>query len=597
MVGVRYILPYIRRHKAKLLLSILCFVVANFAALLSPYVLGRGIDAVTRHAPMGTLALIGVFLLLATLLEGVFRFGARYLGTGNARDIEYELRNDLFRAYQRQDASFFQTFRTGDLMARATNDLNAVQRSLGAGFSNLANTVIALITTVLAMLSIDVKLAILSILILPFTSVKMASAGRAIQRRFEKVQERFADISTKVQENASGIRVVKAYAQEDLEAEDFAHVNQNYMDASIAQLRIQSLLWPAMYVVGGAATVVVLYVGGMDVISGHITVGQLVQFLAYVAALRWPMVSLGWVVNLVQQGTASMIRLQRILTRAPAIQDSPDAVRVVRLRGEVEFRHVSLSYDGAEVLHDINFHIPAGATYALVGPTGSGKSSIASLIPRIWDPTSGQVLIDGIDVRLIPLAVLRRSVGYVPQETFLFSERIRDNIAYGVGDVPDERIEWAARISQLERDVEQFPHGYDTYLGERGVTLSGGQKQRTGIARAIIKDPSILILDDALSSVDTYTEDQILEGLRGVMETRTSLIIAHRISTVQHADHILVIDDGRIMEQGTHEELVRLGGMYASMYRRQLLAEEMSVADLEEDVEVGTSGDGDQRAE
>ncbi len=577
MKGLFPALQYLRNHKGKLAIAIFTIVAGNLAALLAPYILRLGIDAIEAGTAPRALWIYAAGLLAAAGVEGLFRFYARYLGNAVSRDVEYELRNDLFQHLQRQDAAFFQRSRTGDLMARATNDLNAVQRALGPGLSNLVNTLVAFVGTVAVMLTIDVQLAIYSAIILPLMSLIFAVTGGMIQRRYEQVQSKFSDISTKVQENASGIRVVKAYAQEEPEVVEFRQVNRQYIDASVAHLRVQALLWPTMFTVGGVATVVVLYFGGRDVIAGRISVGQLVQFIAYIGSLRWPMIALGWVVNLVQQGSASMTRLQQVLETQPHIQDADRTAQVDGLRGEVEFRNVTLQHGDATVLANIDLRVPAGSTVAIVGPTGSGKSSLAALVPRLWDPTEGQVLIDGIDVRLIPLELLRRRIGYVPQETFLFSEPLRENIAYGVETASQERVEWAAAVSQLERDIEQFPHGYDTYLGERGVTLSGGQKQRTALARAVMKDPSILILDDALSAVDTYTEEEILRRLRQVMETRTSLLISHRVSTVQHADHIIVLEDGRIVEEGTHESLVRLDGLYAAMYRRQLLAEELGV--------------------
>lgn len=587
MKGLLPAFQYLKNHKGKLAIALFTILAGNLAALLAPYILRLGIDAIQAGNPPSMLWIYAVGLLVAASVEGVFRFYSRYLGNAVSRDVEYELRNDLFQHLQRQDAAFFQRSRTGDLMARATNDLNAVQRSLGPGLSNLVNTAVAFVGTVAVMLTIDVQLAIYSAIILPLMSLIFAITGGMIQRRYEQVQAKFSDISTKVQENASGIRVVKAYAQEEPEVVEFRQVNRQYIDASFAHLRVQALLWPTMFTVGGVATVVVLYFGGRDVIAGRITIGQLVQFIAYIGSLRWPMIALGWVVNLVQQGAASMTRLQQVLETQPHIHDSGHPEQVEAFRGEIEFRNVVLRHDNATVLSNINLHIPAGSTVAMVGPTGSGKSSLAALVPRLWDPTEGQVLIDGIDVRLIPLEHLRRQIGYVPQETFLFSEPLRENIAYGLDSASQERVEWAAAVSQLERDVEQFPHGYDTYLGERGVTLSGGQKQRTAIARAVFKDPTILILDDALSAVDTYTEEEILRRLKKVMDTRTSLLISHRVSTVQHADNIVVLDDGQIVEQGTHDALVQLDGLYAAMYRRQLLAEELGVEpeDAAEDAE------------
>jgi ATP-binding cassette subfamily B protein len=553
-----------------------CVLLANAAALLGPYLLRLGVDSVQAGVSARALAVFAALVVVAAGFEGGFRFAYRYLVGGVARDVEYELRNELFEHLQRQEAAFFQRWRTGDLMARATNDLNAVQRALGPGVSNLANTTVAFAGTIAVMVTINLRLAVYSAVILPLMSVVFSLTGSAIQRRYERVQASFSDISTKTQENASGIRVVKAYSQEDPEIEEFEAINRHYMDVSVSHLKVQSLLWPSMFTVGGVAILVVLLVGGRDVIAGRLSVGQLVQFIAYLGALRWPMIALGWVANLVQQGAASMERLQEILRTQPAIADPDRPQAPPEPSGEVEFRDVGVRLGEAQVLSDINLRVPAGSTVAVVGATGSGKSTLAALLPRLWDATEGQVLVDGIDVRLWPLERLRRIVGYVPQETFLFSEPLRENIGYGVEEPREGGVEWAASVSQLERDVEQFPQGYDTLLGERGVTLSGGQKQRAAIARAVMKDPRILILDDALSSVDTYTEEEILRRLRGVMETRTTLLISHRVSTVRRADHIVVLEDGRIVEEGAHNDLVALDGLYAAMWRRQLLADELA---------------------
>ena len=398
-----------------------------------------------------------------------------------------------------------------------------------------------------------------------------------MNQRFEQLQAEFGDLSAKAQENFSGIRVVKAFSQEEAEIDAFAKVNGDYLDAAIGLAKVNGLMWPTMQFVLGGAVLATLYVGGQDAIDGRITIGQLVQFVAYLALISWPMIALGEVTNLIQQGWASLRRLQELYDAKPAITDPLDPV-ARPITGAVELRNVSFAYGQTIVLRDISFRVPAGGSLAIVGPTGSGKSTLVNLIPRLFDAQQGEVLVDGIDVRRYPLHVLRRAVGYVPQETFLFSVPLRENIGFGVDrDLKQAELEWAGEVSQLAKDVADFPASYDTMIGERGVTLSGGQKQRTAIARAVAKDPRILILDDALSAVDTYTESEILKRLRGVMRERTSIVVAHRISTVKDADEILVLDDGRIGERGTHRELLERGGLYAAMYRRQLLEEELEV--------------------
>jgi ATP-binding cassette subfamily B multidrug efflux pump len=404
--------------------------------------------------------------------------------------------------------------------------------------------------------------------------------GNAIRRRFRRVQDQFGEVSARAQENFAGIRVVKAYAQEEQEHAAFNRINAEYVRLSISFARVNSLLWPAMYFISGLAVVILLWRGGLDVIDGRIQLGQFVQFNSYLIALTWPLINLGWTVNLFQQGSASLSRIQEVRHTPPAIADGPETrADAIPARGEIEFRNVSLRYgDGPDVLHDINLRVPAGGSLAIVGPTGAGKSSLVNLIPRVYDVTGGQVLLDGVDVRQIPVEALRHAIGYVPQETFLFSLSIAENVGFGMGDAEEldgERLAHAVEVSQLAKDLADFPSGATTMIGERGVTLSGGQKQRAGIARAIAKDPLLLILDDALSSVDTNTEAAILKGLREVMRGRTSIVIAHRISTIRDLDQIVVLDGGRIVERGTHRELLAHGGLYASMYRRQLLSEEL----------------------
>jgi ATP-binding cassette subfamily B protein len=412
---------------------------------------------------------------------------------------------------------------------------------------------------------------------MPLITLLFIFVSGGIRRRYRLVQDQFGEVSARAQENFSGIRVVKAYAQEQEELAAFNRVNAEYVRRSISFARLNSLLWPTMYFISGLAIAILLWRGGVDVISGRITLGRLVRFNTYLAALTWPMISLGWTVNLVQQGTASLSRITEVNDAPPAISDGPQTrADALPSQGEVTFRDVSLSYGDRESLHDINIHVPAGSSLAIVGPTGAGKSSLVNLLARVYDVTQGAVLIDGHDVREIPLVELRRSLGYVPQENFLFSLSIRENVGFGAPDLTEEQMLDALEISQLGADVRDFSQGVETMIGERGVTLSGGQKQRAGIARAVAKDPLILILDDSLSSVDTHTEAAILRGLRGVMAGRTSIVIAHRISTIKSFDQIVVLDEGRIVERGAHLELLAIGGLYADMYRRQLLAEELA---------------------
>jgi ATP-binding cassette subfamily B protein len=594
MKTLRAVQGYMLRHWMTLSFGLLLIIVANLIVLIPAYILQEAIDAIAQNASPNVLTIYALQIVGIALVAGVFQFAARFVVNAVSRTVEYEMRRDLFRHFQRMEVAYFQERKIGDLVARATNDLTQVRQMLGPGVTNLVNSLVAFVVTGIAMVTIDAQLTLYSLTVMPLMTVFFISVSGTIHRRFRLVQDQFGEVSARAQENFSGIRVVKAYAQEEAELASFNTVNAEYVRRSLSFARVNSLLWPAMYFISGLAVAVLLWRGGVDVISGRITLGRLVQFNTYLAALVWPMIALGWTVNLVQQGTASLSRITEVREAIPAIASAPGAIPdAVPTRGEVEFRHVSLSYGEREILHDISILVPAGSSLAIVGPTGGGKSSLVNLLARVTDVTNGAALIDGRDVRDIPLADLRRIIGYAPQENFLFSLSIRENVGFGAPELSDEELARALDISQLGADVSDFPEGVETMIGERGVTLSGGQKQRAGIARAVAKDPLILILDDSLSSVDTHTEAAIQARLRDVMRDHTTIVIAHRISTIKNLDQIIVLDDGRITERGSHLELLALGGLYASMYRRQLLAEEMEGDDIEED-ETGESDAQDE---
>jgi ATP-binding cassette, subfamily B, multidrug efflux pump len=575
--NLKPLIPYLRTHQGAILLGVLTSLVGTILALLQPYLIGSAIDALQHNRPVSDILQLAALILGFAAVQGVFTFFTRYSINKVSREVEYELRRDYFAHLERMPQSFFQGMHTGDIMARATNDMSAVRGFIGPGILNTSNTVLMFIIASVLMFGIDAKLAVIAVLFLPLVSIAFTVIGNKMHQRYEKVQAQFGNLSTRAQENFSGIRVIKAYAQEDLEIARFAKANREYVRLAMDYQRLSGLLWPLMTFVLGVTAGIILFVGGSEVIAGHITLGQFVQFNGYLGMLSWPMIALGWVVNLYQQGVASMGRISEVMNQEPAIADRPTALPVTAIKGEIEFRDVGLSYGGQRVLNGLSFHVPAGQTLAILGATGAGKTSIVNLITRVYEAQQGQVLIDGVDVRDLPLAVLRRAVGMVPQDTFLFSVALRENVSFGVDKVDEGRLAQAVTVARLSNDIDQFPQGLDTVIGERGVTLSGGQKQRTAIARAVMRDPAILILDDALSSIDTATQAEILQGLQSVLAGRTSLIIAHRISTVKAADHIIVLDDGHVIEQGRHQELVARRGVYAQMYRRELLSQELDV--------------------
>lgn len=568
---------YRRAYATGFLLSI----AAALLLMVNPILVRQAVDGIARGISTRQLGLYALGLIAIHAGVVILRYFWRMSIFSAARRIEYEIRNDYFAHLQRMHLGFFHRTRTGDLMARAVNDLNTVQRFLGPGLMHGFSTTITFAIAMGFMLTVDVRLTLVMLFILPLVSLTFVALAPRIHAQFETVQDQFSTISAKAQENFSGIRVVKAFAQEPHEIRAFAGLNREYIRRNMGVIKTSGALWPLIDFFLGLAAVMLLWQGGQGVIEGRITIGQFVQFTAYLGLLAWPMIALGWVVNLMQRGLASMKRLDEIFAHKPKITDHPDARPMRAMRGDIEFRNVSFAYNGAPVLRDITLRIPEGSTLAVVGPTGSGKSTLVGLIPRQFDVTGGEVLIDGVDVRRIALDDLRRHIGFVPQDTFLFSDTLGKNIGYGLETGDSARITAAAEVSALVSDVADFPKGYETIVGERGVTLSGGQKQRAAIARAVARDPRILILDDALSSVDTHTEEEILTRLRGVMQTRTAILISHRISTVRHADQIVVLDDGRIVERGTHDELLQLGGLYADLYQKQLLEQELEEVEVD----------------
>ena len=612
--NLRPLLPYLKRYRRGLTWGALCVLFTNAIAVQFPQILRHVFNDLNSGITRRTLFLYALAVVGVFLAKGVFQFLTRWVLIGISRDIEFDLRNDLFAHLERLSYSYYQRNRTGDIMARATNDLNAVRNLLGPAIMYSANTIVFTALAVAYMFKISPKLTMYAFLPLPVASIVIQYFGRRIHERFERIQAMFSDISARAQENFSGARVIRAYVQEQSEIAAFENANQEYIRRSLGLVRLMGMLWPTLELMLGIASVIVLWVGGRQVLMGKMNVGDFVAFTTYMAQLMWPVIALGWVINIFQRGTASLVRINEILTQQPEIADeitigssshrtigpsksqtqpqsdfdsgSPDdpISRSPDISGEVEFRNLNFAYNGVSILKDISLRIPAGSSLAIVGPTGSGKTTLVNLIPRIYDAAPGAVLIDGRPIRQFPLDALRRQIGFVPQETFLFSDTIRDNIAYGIateasqkdGEPSLEAIKAAAEAANIAQDIESFPEGYNTMVGERGITLSGGQKQRTAIARALLRSPRILILDDALSSVDTNTEDKILNHLRTIMHGRTTIFISHRVSTVRNADAIAVLHQGRIVELGTHDELIARNGYYTDLYNKQLLEEELA---------------------
>ena len=602
------LLPFVLRYRRQFLLGLVCVVLSSTFQLLAPWVLRFAIDDLTRAVTRQKLITYAALILGVACIRSVFQFLMRRIIIGASREIEYDIRNAFFARLQQMPLGYYQARRTGDLMSRATNDLNAVRMMIGPAVMYSASTILVFAVAIILMISIDTRLTLIALIPLPMVSVSVKYFGSAIHKRFEAIQAQLADLSAVVQEALAGVRVVRAYNQERYEISRFSAANDEYIQRNRVLIRLQGMFYPSMTLFLGFGALLVLWVGSREVIRGRITLGEFVAFNSYLVMLSWPMIAFGWVTNMLQRGMASWKRMLEVLDAEPQINDAQvtEAGRTVRLDGGIELRHVTFAYPGTDraVLEDVSLRIEPGQTVAFVGATGSGKSTLISLVPRLHEPPPGTVFMDGVDVREIPLERLRSAIGFVPQEPFLFSDTIAENIAFGVqsrghtrtdtgrrrtrNDTDEDtrrtdtdehgRLLEVAAVARLDKDVESFPNGYETAVGERGITLSGGQKQRTALARALMVDPRVLILDDALSAVDTYTEEEILSRLKGVMRQRTSIIVAHRISTVRDADQIFVLDHGRVVERGDHDALVARDGLYASLYKRQLLEEELAAS-------------------
>jgi ATP-binding cassette subfamily B multidrug efflux pump len=618
---LKTLLPYIARSKGQVAVGMVTLAAMGIVGTLQPLAFGVIMDCLSgNQQPLGRLSQMSprlvhllipayapssvrtlvIYCLAAVVivaLKGVLSFWTRWILIGLSRDIEFDLRNDLLDHLLVMEPEFYVRNRTGELMSRATNDLNAVRMILGPGIMYSATTVVTMVLAVVLMFRLSPGLSLWVLIPVPIVVVVTRYFGRVIHSLYETIQAALATLSAKAQENLAGVRVIRAYAQEDAEMRAFDAPNRDYVTRNLKLIATWSMFMPALTALIGMAFVLVLWFGGRQVIFGEISLGEFVAFYSYMVQLVFPMIALGFVTNIFQRGAASMGRLNYILDAKPSIDDAAVPAKAKEqetpIRGEIEFRHLDFTYPttrngaqgkengkpaGTPVLHDVNLRIPAGSTLAIVGPTGSGKSTLAALVARLWEAPPGALLIDGRPIREWPLASLRRSIGFVPQETYLFSEPLRENIAFGMEDCTDEAVGKAAETASVAAEIASFPMGYATLVGERGITLSGGQKQRTALARALVRDPRVLILDDALSSVDTDTEERILGGLRELMKQRTTLLISHRVSTVRHADQIVVVRDGRIVERGTHDQLLAQGGYYEELYQKQLLEEELERA-------------------
>lgn len=569
---------YFIRYKKKLLLGALFVVLSNVGSIYIPLIIKNAINALTVKVSVAQLIHYSILIVLASLFAGFFRYLIRQMIIVVSREIEYDLREDFWSHIQKLPLRYFQNNSTGNVMAHATNDINAVRSFLGPAVMYSTDTAFRLVIVIGVMISLNPSLTFYSLLPLPLLSILVYKIGKLIHEKFTLIQEKFSELTTKAQENFAGIRVIKSYVREENEISQFKQLSKDFLNRNMDMIKIQAYLQPVLFLVTGLSVIIVIWLGGVKIINGSLNLGDLTAFIAYLGILTWPMIAFGWVINMIQQAEASMKRLNKIFAEPYEIQDNDTTNNSIKdLTGKIEFNNVSFKYNGnlPNVLNNINLTIPAGSTLAIMGYTGEGKTSLINLIPRLYDCTEGEVLIDGENVKTIPLELLRTRIGLVQQESFLFSDTISNNITYGLREHDEEKVLKSSKIAHFDKDVETFPKGYETVMGERGITLSGGQKQRASLARAIAIDPKILILDDSFSAVDTNTEEEILKSLKEFMKDRTSIIISHRISTVKNADKIIVLSKGAIFEEGTHDELISLGGIYADLHYKQLLEKEL----------------------
>ncbi|HEY3296185.1 MAG TPA: ABC transporter ATP-binding protein [bacterium] len=582
MNALKRLFPYLRPYRTAILLGALIVIVNNAIGALEPWLLKLAVDSLSNQGSWAVVGKYAALIVAVALSAGVLRFYLRKVLIGVSRHVELDLRNAVFAQLQRLPASFYNRHRTGDIMARMTSDLEAVRSVLGPGIMYPMDTISMAAFALVMMLILSPMLTLMVFISAPLISLTVFYLGRLTFKLHTRIQEQFSALSDRAQENLAGVRVVRSFAQEERELRDFDLLHREYVVRNLKMAKAQALFMPVLGLMFEIGTALILLYGGRGIINGHLTLGDFVAFVGYLSMLAWPIIAVGWVANLFQRGAASMKRISEVLDAVPDIQPPRNPQLPHTARGEIVFDHATFAYgENAPALTDLDFTIPAGKTVAIVGRTGSGKSTLVSLIPRLFDPTGGHVLIDGIPTTEWDLRALRDMVGVVPQDALLFSDTLRANISFGVEHVADERFEETAEISQISKDVKDFPRGFDTMVGERGLSLSGGQKGRTALARALLKDPKILILDDSLAAVDTQTEEQILEGLRRFMVGRTSIIISHRVSTVKHADEIIVLDQGAVIERGSHRELLANGGYYAELDRMQRLEAELEELETE----------------